>query len=57
MTKQRVDELDQLVSEAILDCEEFEDLVDGHILEFWRGAKMVVDELKIEIGSLGACRT
>jgi len=50
MTKERVSELDRLVSGAITDCEEFNDLVDGHILEFWRGAKMVVDELKTEAG-------
>ncbi len=49
MTKERVGELDRLVSGAIIDCEQFGDLVDGHILEFWRGAKMVVDELKTEI--------
>ncbi|VAW83701.1 hypothetical protein MNBD_GAMMA16-1206 [hydrothermal vent metagenome] len=58
MTKERVNELDRLVSGAITDCEEFGDLVDGHILEFWRGAKMVVDELKIEIESLSeSCST
>jgi len=51
MTKERVGELDRLVSGAITDCKKFDDLVDGHILEFWRGAKMIVDELKIEIGS------
>jgi len=50
ITKERVGELDRLVSGAITDCEQFDDLVDGHILEFWRGAKMVVDELKTEIG-------
>ncbi len=48
MTKDRVSELDRLVSGAIFDCEDLGDLVDGHILEFWRGAKMIVDELKTE---------
>ncbi len=50
ISKERVAELDRLVAGAIVDCEQFDDLVDGHILEFWRGAKMIVDELKIEIG-------
>ncbi|PCI15003.1 MAG: hypothetical protein COB71_00180 [Thiotrichales bacterium] len=52
MTKERVYELDRLVSEAIIDCEKLDDLVDSHILEFWRGAKMIVDELKIEMGTV-----
>jgi len=46
MTKERVDELDRLVSSAINDCEELNDFVDKHVLEFWRGAKMIIDELK-----------
>ncbi|MCF6323223.1 MAG: hypothetical protein L3J89_02695 [Gammaproteobacteria bacterium] len=49
MTKGRIGELDRLVASAIVDCEKFDGLIDGHILEFWRGAKMIVDELKIEI--------
>lgn len=49
MTKERVGELDRLISGAINDCEKFDDLVDEHILEFCRGAKMVVDELKHEM--------
>ena len=48
ITIDRVVELDRLVSGAINDCEQFDGLEDGHILEFWRGARMIVDELKIE---------
>lgn len=51
MTKERVSELEMLVESAIADCEQFGDLVDGHILEFWRGAKMIVDELKLQTGT------
>ena len=47
MTKKRVAELDRLVSDAIIECKKFDGFVDANILEFWRGAKMIVDELKI----------
>ena len=48
MTKERVSELDQLVSGAIADCEALGDFVENSTMEFWRGAKMIVDELKWE---------
>lgn len=49
MTKERIGELDHLIAGAIIDCEKFDELVDGHILKFWRSAKMIVYELKIKI--------
>jgi len=33
MTKERVAELDHLLSEAIADCEKLDNLVNGHVLE------------------------
>ena len=52
MTKERVSELDQLVSGAIADCEALGDFVENSTMEFWRGAKMIVDELKIDVEPL-----
>ncbi len=49
MIKERVGELDRLVTGAITDYEELNDRLDGRVLEFWRGAKMIVDDLKVEI--------
>lgn len=51
MTKERVNELDRLVSDAITDCQYY-GLAENHVLEFWRGAKLIVDELKMETGTL-----
>ncbi|MCF6212297.1 MAG: hypothetical protein L3K24_16910 [Gammaproteobacteria bacterium] len=49
MTKERLDELDRLVLDAIDDCQYY-GLAENHVLEFWRGAKLIVDELKMETG-------
>ncbi|MBV1915512.1 MAG: hypothetical protein KUG72_09000 [Pseudomonadales bacterium] len=54
MTKERVHELDGLISGAIEDCEAMDDYTETSVIEFWRGAKMIVDELKLELsGSIG----
>ena len=50
MTKERVYELDGLISGAIADCEAMDDYTEASVIEFWRGAKMVVDELKLDLG-------
>ncbi|HEB93801.1 MAG TPA: hypothetical protein ENI94_10135 [Gammaproteobacteria bacterium] len=50
MTKARVGEWDRLVSGTIADCQYY-GLAENHVLEFWRGAKLIVDELKMEAGT------
>ncbi len=52
MTKERIGELDRLVSGALDDCQNF-GLAETNVLEFWRGAKMILDELKDEAGIQG----
>jgi len=49
MTKERVGELDALICGAIADCEALDGFAEKSIIEFWRGAKMIVDELKEEL--------
>ncbi len=52
MTKERISELDRLISGAIDDCQYY-DLAGTNVLEFWRGAKMILDELKEDAGIQG----
>lgn len=47
MTKERICELERLSSEAIKECQLYGDAADDGALAFWRGVKMVVDELKM----------
>jgi len=49
MTKQRLSELDRMVSSAISDCQQY-GLADDQVVGFWRGVRMIVDELKRDKG-------
>lgn len=48
MTNQRIWELDRMASSAIAECRRYGKRADCASLAFWRGVKMVVDELKRE---------
>ncbi len=50
MTNERIAELDRLASDAIRECR-IQGQPDNPVLEFWKGVKMVVDELKRERAS------
>ena len=45
MTKERIAELDRLATDAIRECRAYGQ-PDNPVLGFWKGVKMVVDELK-----------
>jgi len=46
MTKERLQELDRMSSDAIKECQIF-DKENDSALAFWRGVKVVVDELNM----------
>lgn len=48
MTKQRIAELDRLAAGAIAECASLGQK-DNPVLGFWKGVKMVIDELKTNI--------
>ncbi len=48
MTKQRIAELDQLAAGAIAECTSLGQ-EDNPVFGFWKGVKMVIDELKTDI--------
>lgn len=47
MTKERITELDMLAAGAIAECRTYGQS-NNHALEFWKGVRMVVDELKLD---------
>jgi hypothetical protein len=49
MTKERIYQLEQYTREAIADCQICGETSNNQSLAFWRGVKMVVDELKMGI--------
>ena len=54
MTKERIDELERYSSEAIQECQIYGKTADDSALAFWRGVKMVVDELKMDMARTGS---
>lgn len=50
MTNERIAELDKLATGLIDECRNFGQS-DNPVIGFWKGGKMVVDELKIDINT------
>ncbi len=50
MTNERIAELDKLATGAITECLDYGQS-DNPVLGFWKGVKMVVDELKMDINT------
>ena len=54
MTKERIYELERHSSDAIKECQLYGEAADDSALAFWRGVKMVVDELKMGLVKTGS---
>jgi len=53
MTRERIDQLERDIADAIEECQLYGEAAHDPSLAFWRGAKMVVEELKMELAKTG----